>query len=120
MMDRNERLCHRIPVSQFRERVIAFTRTAALLFITVLVALDFVTPMFAQTPGPGAPGLPMAEVRACAIEYRSAVALQGQWGGQIALYDATTDPHGVAVVFKRRIIDGREHLPPLVRLEQIE
>jgi hypothetical protein len=120
MMDRIERLWLRTPVSQFRERVVAFTRTAAFLFVIVLVALDFVTPMFAQTPGLGAPGLPMAEVRACAIEYRSAVALQGRWGGQIALYDATTDAHGVAVVFKRRIIEGREHLPPLVKLEQFE
>jgi hypothetical protein len=93
---------------------------AASLLLTVLLAPDFAMPVFAQTSGTGAPGLPMVEVRACAIEYRNVMALQGRWGGQIALYDATTDARGVVVVFKRRIIDGREHLPPLVKLEQFE
>jgi hypothetical protein len=75
----------------------------------------------AQTPGAASPGLPMAEVRACAIEYQNVpMAIQGRWGGQIAVYDATIDPRGVVVAFKRRIVEGREHLPPLVRLDQFE
>jgi hypothetical protein len=61
----------------------------------------------------------MAEVRSCAIEFRDTIP-QGKWGGQIALYDATTDSRGVVVSLERRIIEGREHLPPLVKLEQFE
>ena len=61
----------------------------------------------------------MAEVHACSIEYRPG-GTQGRWGGQIALYDATTEAQGAVVMLKRRIIQDREHLPPLVRLDQFE
>jgi hypothetical protein len=62
----------------------------------------------------------MAEVHACAIEFRGAAGRVGKWGGQIALYDAKTDSSGSILSLKRRIIEGREHLPPLVKLEQFE
>jgi len=62
----------------------------------------------------------MEEVHACAIEYASRAALSGRWGGQIAVYDAMTDAEGVVRSLKRRIVQGREHLPPLVRLDQFE
>jgi hypothetical protein len=64
--------------------------------------------------------LPMGEVHACAIQFRDAAASQGKWGGQVALYDATTDARGVVIRLTRRIIREREHLPPLVRLDQFE
>jgi hypothetical protein len=85
-----------------------------------LVAFGFAMSAFAQTRQPTPPALPMAEVRACAIEFRSAGWQQGKWGGQIALYDATTDSLGAVISLERRIIEGREHLPPLVKLEQFE
>jgi hypothetical protein len=64
--------------------------------------------------------LAMAEVHACAIEYVSRSALSAKWGGQIAVYDAATDAEGDVVRLKRRIVEGREHLPPLVKLDQFE
>ena len=64
--------------------------------------------------------LPMGEVQACAVEYASQAVLSGTWGGQIATYDAIVDADGAVVSLKRRIVDGREHLPPLVKLNQFE
>ena len=60
----------------------------------------------------------MAEVEACRIEFTSPFA--GRWRGQIALYAVQTDDRGSVVRLERRIIEGREHLPPLVRLDQFE
>ena len=64
--------------------------------------------------------LAMGEVHACAIEYAGRSALSGRWGGQIAVYDAITDAEGAVVTLNRRIVEGREHLPPLVKLDQFE
>ena len=64
--------------------------------------------------------LAMAEVHACAVEYASRSVLSGSWGGRIAVYDANTDAEGAVVTLNRRIVEGREHLPPLVRLDQLE
>ena len=63
--------------------------------------------------------LPMGEVHACAVEYASQAVLSGTWGGQIATYDAIVDADGAVVSLKRRIVDGREHLPPLVKLNKL-
>jgi hypothetical protein len=65
-------------------------------------------------------GLPMVEVHTCSIQFTNAAALQGRWGGQIAIYDAATDGQGSVVRLTRRVVPGREHLPPLVRLDQFE
>jgi hypothetical protein len=64
-------------------------------------------------------GLPMAEVEACRIQFTLG-GDAGRWGGQIAIYDASTDEAGGVVTLSRRVIDGREHLPRLVRLDQFE
>src|SRR5262245_1583786 len=64
--------------------------------------------------------LPMVEVHSCAIQFRNTAALQPRWGGQIAVYDVATDAQGGVIRLTRRIIAGREHLPPLVRLDQFE
>jgi hypothetical protein len=61
----------------------------------------------------------MAEVEACQIEFTNAMDI-GRWGGQIAHYAAQTDDTGGVVSLERRIIEGREHLPPRVRLDQLE
>jgi hypothetical protein len=87
-----------------------------MLSMIFLAAVGFAMSATAQTPQPTPSALPMAEVRSCAIEFRDALP-QGKWGGQIALYDATTDSRGVVVSLERRILEGREHLPPLVKLE---
>lgn len=65
-------------------------------------------------------GLRMVEVHTCAIQFKNAAALQGRWGGEIAVYDAATDGQGAVVRLTRRVVPGREHLPPLVRLDQFE
>jgi len=88
--------------------------------IILLVLIGFVAGPSNQTAAPLPRPLPMSEVHACSIEYRNVVALQGMWGGQIAIYDATTDSQGAVVSLRRRIIEGREHLPPLVKLDQFE
>ena len=36
------------------------------------------------------------------------------------MYDVITDAEGAVVSLKRRIIQGREHLPPLVKLDQFD
>ena len=69
------------------------------------------------------PPLAMREVEACRIEFTYAAdsgPVAGKWGGQIALYDAQTDQTGSVIALKRRIIEGREHLPKRVRLDQLE
>ena len=75
---------------------------------------------YGQVTTSSPPALAMGEVHACAIDYASRAALAARWGGQIAVYDATTDAEGAVVTLKRRIIEGREHLPPLVKLDQFE
>src|SRR5215510_14333061 len=71
-------------------------------------------------PGPALSGaLPMVEAQGCPIGF-STMGLQGRWGGQIAVYQATTDSAGSIITLERRIIEGREHLPPLVKLDQFE
>ena len=64
----------------------------------------------------------MREVEACRVEFtdRGQASLNARWGGQIALYEVTTDDTGHPANLKRQIIEGREHLPPLVRLDQLE
>ena len=64
-------------------------------------------------------GLPIAEVEACRINFTPG-GDAGRWGGQIAVYDASTDEAGAVVTLSRRVIDGREHLPRLVRPDQFE
>ena len=69
------------------------------------------------------PALPMREVASCRIEFTLAVDTSpsaGRWGGEIAVYDAATDANGAVTNLTRRVIKGREHLPPRVRLEQLE
>jgi hypothetical protein len=75
-----------------------------------------------QRPNGQSP-LPMADVEACQIEFTNPVdtsPVAGRWGGQIALYVARTDDAGSVVSLKRQVIEGREHLPPRVRLDQLE
>jgi hypothetical protein len=64
----------------------------------------------------------MREVEACRIEFtdRGQASLIGKWGGQIALYEVNTAGTGHTVSVTRQVIEGREHLPPLVRLDQLE
>lgn len=71
---------------------------------------------------PSGPPLPMREAEACRVEFtdRGHASLRGLWGGQIALYEVATAETGAAVSVKRQIIEDREHLPPLVRLDQFE
>ena len=86
-----------------------------LLLLTAAVTLSFGA---GQNPNKTSP-LPMAEVEACRIEFTNAMAA-AWWGGQIALYAVQTDDTGSVVRLERRVIEGREHLPPLVRLDQFE
>jgi len=74
-----------------------------------------------QLPPSGNP-LPIRGVESCRIEFtdRGRASLQGRWGGQIAQYEVTTAGTGKPIVLKRQVIKGREHLPPLVRLDQFE
>jgi hypothetical protein len=74
-----------------------------------------------QIPPSGSP-LPMREVESCRIEFtaRGKASLIGRWGGQIAFYEVTTADTGHPVSLTRQIIEDREHLPPLVRLDQLE
>lgn len=92
--------------------------TAILAFAEPVVIVDLGAN---QIPPSGNP-LPMREVEACRIEFtdRGRASLNGRWGGQIALYEVTTDDTGHPASLKRQIIEGREHLPPLVRLDQFE
>ena len=65
----------------------------------------------------------MAEVEACQIEFTNPIDTSpsaGRWGGQIALYVARTGDTGGVVSLERRLIEGREHLPPRVWLDQLE
>ena len=66
--------------------------------------------------------LAMKEAEACRLEFVSAADTSGggDWGGQIALYDAETNQDGILVTLRRRIIEDREHLPKRVRLDQLE
>jgi hypothetical protein len=91
-----------------------------MVLILLLVLIGFVAGSSIQTAAPPPRPLAMSEAHACSIEYGNVVALQGRWGGQIAIYDATTDSQGAVVSLRRRIIEGREHLPPLVKLDQFE
>jgi len=71
-------------------------------------------------PGQVRPGLPVVEAEACSIEFTSEAINQARWGGQIAIYDASTNAAGTVTTLRRRIIEGREHLPGWVRLDQFE
>jgi hypothetical protein len=88
--------------------------TCVILFTTsVALSMGLV-----QLP-PTLPALPMARVEACRIEFTKG-GTAGKWGGRIAVYDVVTNDSGAVVSLNRRIIEGREHLPPLVRLDQFE
>ena len=85
--------------------------------IIVLTAM-FLSLSAGQTAPDNSP-VPIVEVEACTIQANS-MAAHGRWGGQVAFYDAESDNSGKLINLKRRIIEGREHLPKLVRLEQFE
>lgn len=61
----------------------------------------------------------MVEIEACRIEL-TPVGNIPRWGGQAAVYDLKTDDAGTVRSLTRRVIPDREHLPPLVRLDQFE
>ena len=60
----------------------------------------------------------MARVEACQIEL-TPVGAQAR-GGQVAVYDVVTNESGAVADLKRRIIEGREHMTALARLDQFE
>jgi len=61
----------------------------------------------------------MSEVEACHIEF-TAAARMARIGGRFAIYDVVTDDAGSVIRLNRRIVEGREHVPKMVRLDQFE
>ena len=87
-----------------------------MILFTATLALS----LAAQVPQPSRP-LPMVEIEACRIEFTNMpMATAGRWGGQIAIYDVLTDNAGALISLKRQVVEGREHLPKLVKLNQLE